>query len=38
MRAGVGERRRDRTREAFLQSSRCELAFWEMAWQLERVA
>lgn len=34
--AGEGEAGRARMRDAFLESSRCELAFWEMAWRLER--
>lgn len=34
--AGLGEAGRARMREAFLESSRYELAFWEMGWRLER--
>ena len=33
---GAGEAGRARMREAFFQSSRYELAFWEAAWRLER--
>ena len=33
---GVGPAERERMRNAFVTSSRWELAFWEMAWQLER--
>jgi thiaminase (transcriptional activator TenA) len=33
--AGLGEAGRRRMEEAFLTSSRYELAFWEMAWQME---
>jgi thiaminase/transcriptional activator TenA len=34
--ADLGARGRERMREAFLESSRHELAFWDMAWRLER--